>query len=76
MKIDSEKLWQSRPEYLNEDMSDEKKSEFNKGWNKCLNEFYEIIKRLETEEIDSLGNCCADDSIKPMIYEVQEYGTN
>ena len=50
MKIESKLLWEMRPEYLNENMTDEKKSEFNKGWNKCINEFCELIKLLEKQE--------------------------
>lgn len=50
MKIESKLLWEMCPEYLNENMADEKKSEFNKGWNKCINEFCELIKLLEKQE--------------------------
>ena len=50
MKIESKLLWEMRPEYLNEDMDNELKSEFNKGWNKCINEFCELIELLEKQE--------------------------
>ena len=47
MKIESEVLWQMRPEYLNEDMDNEVDSAFNKGWNKCIDEFHKTIQTLE-----------------------------
>jgi len=50
MKIESKLLWELRPERLNEDMLDEKRSEFNKGWNKCIDEFCELIELLEKPE--------------------------
>jgi hypothetical protein len=50
MKIESKLLWEMHPEYLNENMLDEKKSEFNKGWNKCIDEFCELIELLEKPE--------------------------
>ena len=43
-------FWNSRPEYLNEQC--EGKEEYNKGWNACLDEFFEIRNNLlkETED--------------------------
>ena len=45
--IDEKKLWEQRPEYLNEQQKIElqnKKGGYNKGWNDCLGIFFDIIK--------------------------------
>lgn len=45
--IDEKKLWEQRPEYLNEQQKIElqnKKGGYNKGWNDCLGIFLDIIK--------------------------------
>ena len=45
--IDEKKLWEQRPEYLNEQQKMElqnKKGGYNKGWNNCLDIFLDIIQ--------------------------------
>ena len=42
--IDSFKLWQSRPEYLNDNMEDPIKSAEHRGWNKCNDEWLNIVE--------------------------------
>lgn len=42
--IDNFELWQSRPEYLNDNMEDPIKSAEHRGWNKCNDEWLNIVK--------------------------------
>jgi hypothetical protein len=46
--ISKEKLFNSRPEWLNENMPDKEKSTYNKGWNACNNLWLDTINEQPT----------------------------
>ena len=53
--ISEEKLFNSRPEWLNDNMEDKEKSAYNKGWNACNNEWCDMIKeQLAAYDIDKV----------------------
>ena len=56
--INAEKLFNSRPEWLNENMEDKEKSAYNKGWNACNNEWCNMVKEQPAVEIPSVDYPC------------------
>jgi hypothetical protein len=46
--ISKEKLFNSRPEWLNENMPDKEKSTYNKGWNACNHLWLDTIDEQPT----------------------------
>lgn len=55
--INKVKLWNKRPEWLNQIMQREIDSAHNRGWNECNDEWLNIIKSMPTTEIVHCKDC-------------------